>query len=171
MRSDRDIHSDIEAQIRLAPAADGIRLAVEVSDGVVTLAGSVPSYSDKAWAEDAVKGVPGVTGIANDIRVEVCAAQAHADSRIAHEAVEAIRADLPRVAEHVQVVVRERHVTLEGAVELRWQRERIESNVRGIKGVDVVSNLIAIRPRGEANGVECCCAKAGVQRGSAKPGT
>jgi len=69
------------------------------------------------------------------------------DTQIAHDATEAIRADLPNLAAKVQVVVREGHVTLEGPVEWQWQRQRLVATVRAIDGVAVVNNLLAVRPR------------------------
>ena len=46
-------------------------IAVAVSDGVVTLTGTVKSYAQKLDAEQAVKRVSGVHGIAEELKVEL----------------------------------------------------------------------------------------------------
>lgn len=147
MKDDAEIEADVREEIRWTPEVEGDDIVVIVDDGIVTLTGTVPTYQDKVRAEAAAKRVFGVTGIANDIEVRVSVPQPISDARIAHDAVAAIRADLPDGTDHVQVVVRDGHVTLEGSVEWRWQQQRIESTVRSLEGIKVVSNLLAIRPR------------------------
>jgi len=68
-RPDGDIKSSIEAQIRRALTPDEAHIAVRVIGGAVTLTGRVHKHFHKYAAEDAVKRVPGVTAIANDVRV------------------------------------------------------------------------------------------------------
>jgi osmotically-inducible protein OsmY len=147
MRNDNQITDDVLNELRWSPEVRHEDITVSVSDGVVTLTGLVASHNDKFLAECAAKRVLGVTGVANDITVNLPPGEKRSDTLIAREAAASIRADLPGIAEHVQVVVRDGHVTLEGAVEWNWQRQRLESTVRAIRGVVVVNNLLAIRPR------------------------
>lgn len=113
----------------------------------VSLKSYWPWFSVRAgkWLEPSAKRIRGCAGIANEIEVRL--AFATTDTEIARRAVDAFRAELPDIAEDVQVIVRDGHVTLEGAVDWQWQRQRLESSVRSLKGVNVVSNLIGIRPR------------------------
>ena len=152
MKSDAQILSDVEAELLWTPAVESAEIAVAVKGGVVTLTGYVPGFFDKVQAEEAAKRVSGVLGIANDIHVR--STRQPDDPEIARLAVEAISLDLPRVAPTVKVIVRDAHVVLEGDVEWFWQRQRIEGVVRAIKGVNVVTNLIAIRPRVAADDVK-----------------
>ena len=147
VRTDSQIADDVCEELRWSPDVKHSGVVVKVSDGIVTLTGAVSSHQDKYVAECAAKRVLGVAGIANDIEVRLPAAERRSDTQIAHEAVEAIRTDLSDVAEQVQIVVRDGHVTLEGAVEWQWQRQRLESTVRDVDGVAVVNNLLVIRPR------------------------
>jgi osmotically-inducible protein OsmY len=147
MRTDNDIASDVAEELRWSPEVKHSNIACRVKDGIVTLTGSTSSNHDKYLAECAAKRVLGVTGIANDVQVFLPIAELRSDTQIAHDAAEAIRADLPKLAGKVQVVVREGHVTLDGSVEWQWQRQRLEATVRAIEGVAVVNNLLAIRPR------------------------
>jgi osmotically-inducible protein OsmY len=150
MRDDIEIQDDVAKEIRWAPDVEDAQIVVEVDAGVVTLTGFVPTYHDKHRAECAAKRINGVTGIANDVQVRATHGDRPSDSQIAHDAVATIRADLPRAAENVQVLVRDGHVTLEGVVEWNWERQRIESAVRALKGIAVVSNLLRIRPKAVA---------------------
>ena len=51
MRSDAEIRRDVEAELRWDPDIDPKDIAVAASEGVVTLAGFVRSYSEKLEAE------------------------------------------------------------------------------------------------------------------------
>lgn len=147
MKPDREIKRDVEAELRWSPDVDATDLALNVIDGVVTLTGFVRSYFEKYRAEDAVKRVAGVAGVANDVVVRPPHTEGLDDPEIARAAVSAIRTQFPLQANDVKVLVHNSHVTLEGSVEWNYQREHIEDAVRRLRGVTAVSNQIAIRPR------------------------
>ena len=153
-KPDRKIQHDVEAELEWTPDVDADEIVVAVTNGIVTLTGNVPNYYDKLHAELATKRVAGVTGIATDIRVRTSGNGGANDADIARRAVDIIHGDLPNTAPNIRVIVRDGHVTLEGEVEWQWQRQRIESTVRSLRGVDVVSNLIAIQPRVVADDIQ-----------------
>jgi osmotically-inducible protein OsmY len=68
---DSDIKRNVEAELKWDPDIDPTDIAVAVKSGVVTLTGFVRSYSQKYEAEEDVKRVSGVVGIANDIAVRL----------------------------------------------------------------------------------------------------
>jgi osmotically-inducible protein OsmY len=146
MRTDREIQEDVDAELRFVPDIDESSITVQVENGVVTLGGYVPHYLDRFHAENATRRVLGCAGVVNDIRVRRNSAEAPSDAEIARAAIDAITIDLPDATRDVQVLVHAGHVRLEGTVDWNWQRARIESTVRSIRGVVVVSNLLAIRP-------------------------
>jgi osmotically-inducible protein OsmY len=146
MRSDRDIKSDVEAELRSDPTVDATDIGVAVSSGVVTLSGFVRSYAEKVQAEAAAKRVDGVVGVANDLEVRLAAADQRADPEIARDAVAAIKAYLPFSWEQIRVVVDKGWVTLEGQVKWHHQREEAERAVRRVKGVKGVINTIQLEP-------------------------
>lgn len=146
MSNDIRIRKDVIDELRWVPDIDDTHIDVQVADGIVTLSGYVPEYDDRFQAECAAKRVQGVAGVANDIRVSGIYAQRRADPVLAHEAVAAIRADLPEVAGNIKVLVSDGHVTLEGTVEWFWQRQRLEATVRAVEGVCTVANLITVAP-------------------------
>jgi osmotically-inducible protein OsmY len=154
MRTDQAIQKDIEEELRWTPDVDHSGVAVNVTGGIVTLAGFAPSLHDKLEAESAAIRVHGVRGIANEITVRVAEEDMRHDSQIASDAAHAIESDQPELAERVKVVVTDGRVTLEGSVPWQWQRQRIESVVREIPGVVLVSNLLAIQPHAVADDVK-----------------
>ncbi|HEX7970349.1 MAG TPA: BON domain-containing protein [Stellaceae bacterium] len=147
MRPDEDIKRDVEEELRSDPDIDPTDIGVAVKSGVVTLTGFVRSYSQKFEAEEAVKRIVGVVGVANDLEVRLPAIDERPDPDIARDAVEVIKAQLPDAWENITVVVKNGWVSLEGEVERNSQREAAERAVRWVKGVKGVSNLIEVRPR------------------------
>jgi osmotically-inducible protein OsmY len=146
MNDDEQVRDHVIAELRWVPDIDEANIHVSVRQGIVTLNGSVPTFNDRIHAECAVKRVKGVTGVANEIKVLSRPDASLSDSGIAREAVDAIRDDLPAVAGDVQVVVSDGHVVLEGNVEWQWQRQRVESTVRAVRGVTTLTNLLVVRP-------------------------
>ena len=146
MRPDGDIERDVKAELRWSPQCDATDVAVSVKDGVVTLAGFVPGYSDKYEAERAAKRIAGVVGVANDIKVCPPSANEKPDPLLAREVIAAVTAQLPRASEQIKAIVRHGWVTLEGEVEWQYQREMAEEAVRGLAGIKGISNLIRVKP-------------------------
>ncbi len=146
MRSDSDIKRDVEAELRWTPTIESADLALAVKGGVVTLSGYAKSFMQKYEAEDAVKRVAGVAGVANDIEVRLPAIDDRPDPEIARDAVAAIKNLLPYTWEKIKVIAKSGWITLEGEVEWNYERERAERAVRPVKGVKGISNLVKIKP-------------------------
>lgn len=147
MKSDSEIKKDVEAELQWDPDIDATDIAVTVKNGVVTLAGFAPSYSQKFQAERDVKRVAGVVGVANDIEVRIPAVDQRPDPEIARDAVNALSNDLPLSSKNMKVTVTNGWITLEGEAEWYYQRERAEEAVRFVKGAKGVVNLIEVKPK------------------------
>lgn len=145
MISDSEVKKNVESELQWDVGLDADALAVTVKDGVVALAGSVHHFSEKVRAERAAKRVRGVSGVANDIMV-LPGADGRSDADIAHDAIAAIRLQLPISAESIKTIVEHGHLRLEGEVHWHYQRERAETAVRFLRGVKSVRNLIHIAP-------------------------
>jgi osmotically-inducible protein OsmY len=147
MRSDSDIRRDIEILLDTDPKIATRDIAVSVRGGIVTLAGFVRGYGERAHAEADAKCVAGVVGLANDIEVRLPLVSKKPDPEIARQLAAAIRNDLPMVAEHVRVRVTDGRVTLEGEVVWYHQRIRAEELIRTVRGVRTFTNdLVVKRP-------------------------
>ncbi len=147
MRLDADIKRDVEDELRWDPDIDATDIAVAVNNGVVTLGGFVRSYAQKTQAERDAKRVAGVVGVANDIEVRLPDIDKQPDPEIARDAVSALKAELPFSSENIKVVVKNGWLTLEGAVEWNYARERAENAVKRLRGVVGVTNSIAVKPK------------------------
>ena len=149
MRSDAEIERDVNEELEWEPDLNAVDIAASVKNGVVTLTGFVPSYTDKYEAEQAAKRVAGVRAVANDIEVRMLSVDERPDPDIARDAVAALKSQLPISSEKIKIVVKNGWVSLEGEVEWQYQRNTAETAVRRIKGVKGVTNLILVKPRAE----------------------
>lgn len=147
MRLDNDIRRDVENELRWDPSIDSTDIAVAVHNGVVTLAGFVPSYWQKYQAEADAKRIAGVVAVANDLEVRLPGVDERPDPDIARDAIERIKSELPFSWEKIRVVVKSGWITLEGDLEWNYQRERAEAAVRGVRGVKGVTNSIQVKPQ------------------------
>ncbi len=110
-------------------------IAVQVKQGVATLAGFTTSYMDKSEAERVAKRVKGVKAVANDIEVRFPGGSSRIDPDIARDVVQALSIAVPRTYEKLKPIVRDGWVTLEGDAEWDFQRRWAESAVRKVQGV------------------------------------
>jgi osmotically-inducible protein OsmY len=129
MRLDSDVRRDVEDELRSDPDIDATDIAVAVKDGSVTLTGFVRSFRQRRSAEQDVKRVAGVVGIANNIEVRLAIIHRRPDPEIARDAVKAIKRNLPLSWEKIKAIVEDGQITLQGEVEWHYQRERAEEAV------------------------------------------
>jgi osmotically-inducible protein OsmY len=144
MKSDLQLHVDVAEALRFDPRIDDRHVSIAVSDGVVTLTGTVPAYPDLLAAQDTVKQISGVRAVAEDIRVEVPSEHRRDDTDIAARAADALawHVTLP---EGLRATVREGRVILEGHVDWPFQRTEAFGAVSHLAGVRAVENLISVR--------------------------
>jgi len=140
-RTVTQLHDSVRLRLDEDPAIRARDIAVVASDGVITLTGFVDSYAEKIAAEQAVKRVRGVRGVANDIEVKL--QDERTDPEIAKDAVRSLESHTS-VPNRVTVTVRHGLVTLEGTVDWMYQKDAAESAVSCLKGVRGVSNWIRI---------------------------
>jgi osmotically-inducible protein OsmY len=117
---------------------------VAVKNGVVALSGYVGSYAEKRAAEQAVQSVAGVRAIANDIVIEVSPSARRSDAELAESAATALQLNGSVPANRIRVVVRDGWVTLEGEVELWYQKSAADTAVGSLPGIKGVSNALVI---------------------------
>jgi osmotically-inducible protein OsmY len=147
MRLDSDIKRDVEDELRWDPDIDATDIGVAVHNGVAALTGFVRSYAQKTQAERDAKRVAGVVGVANDIEVRLPVLDQRPDPDIVRDAVSALKAELPFSSENIRVIAKDGWLTLEGAVEWNYARERAETAVKRLRGVTGVTNSIAVKPK------------------------
>jgi osmotically-inducible protein OsmY len=154
MRTDSEIKKDVEDELRWDPDIDATDVGVAVHNGVVALTGFVRSYMQKTQAERDAKRVAGVMAVANDIEVRLPYINKRPDPEIARDAVQAIQNELPYSSQFIKVTAKDGWLTLEGALEWNYQRDRTEKAVRSVRGVVGVTNDITLKPRVSASDVK-----------------
>jgi osmotically-inducible protein OsmY len=154
MRSDSEIKKHVEDKLRWDPHVDASDVAVAVHRGVVTLTGLVRSYMQKTQAERDTKRVAGVMAVANDVEVRLPYINKRPDPEIARDAVQNLQNELPYSSQFIRVTVNVGSLTLEGALEWNYQRERAEKAVRAVRGVIAVTDDIMLKPRVAASDVK-----------------
>jgi osmotically-inducible protein OsmY len=154
MRTDSEIKKDVENELRWDPDIDATDIGVSVHNGVVTLTGFVRSYMQKTQAERDAKRVAGVVAVANDVEVRLPYINKRPDPEIARDAVQKLQNELPYSSQFIKVTVKDGWLTLEGALEWNYQRDRAEKAVRSVRGVIGVTNDITLKPRVAASEVK-----------------
>ena len=148
LRTDAQIQSDVLAELKWEPRVQPNEIGVAVKDGVVTLTGTVDSYTKRYAAEEAAHRVRGVKAVANDIEVKLFTTAERSDTDIAAAAaMRALEWDAFVPIEKVDVTVSKGWVTLKGEVEWKYQRDDAYDVVRRLSGVKGVTNLIVVKPR------------------------
>jgi osmotically-inducible protein OsmY len=142
--TDVRLRGAVVRQLDWDPEVDASAIGVAADDGVVTLTGFVDTYAGKLAAERVARRVRGVRAVANDITVRLLVDRTDAD--IAHDAADALKLR-PGLAENVQAVVHNGHVTLTGTVEWLFQKRQAESAIRSIRGLVGIFNHIGVKPR------------------------
>lgn len=144
MKTDTDIRRDVETELRWDPRIDDTRIGVTVNNGVVTLIGDVPCYSDRWAADDIVKRVGGVRAIANDVQVRIPLSGARTDTDIAEAAASALQWNFSLINTQLKPIVKDAWITLGGEVSWGYQRMAAENAVRNLMGVKGVTNDIRV---------------------------
>jgi osmotically-inducible protein OsmY len=141
------LQRDILDELDWEPTVDAAHVGVTVNEGVVTLTGHVPVYSEKHTAEQVAKRVHGVRAVANEIEVRPVDAHVRDDEDIASAAVHALEWDAVVPDDRVQVSVEQGWITVEGTVEHQFQKAAVDRALRHLLGVCGVTNEIVVIPR------------------------
>lgn len=154
MKTNADLQKDVYEELKWDPRINEGDVGVSVSDGIVTLSGSSPTYAEKWAAEEATKKVAGVCAVANEIAVKLAGSHIKDDQDIARSALNAIKWNVWVPNDSVQIVVEDGWVTLSGKVKSDFEKQTAENVVRYLSGVRGVSNDITIEPTVKAKDIQ-----------------
>jgi osmotically-inducible protein OsmY len=143
---DSKLKQDVIDEIEFEPSIDANDIGVAVEDGVVTLSGHVPNYSQKLAIEKAVARVKGVRGIAQELQVRYPGSVSTADDEVAKRVINTLKWHSSVPDEGIQVKVQDGWVTLSGRVDWNYQKIGAADAIRHLHGVTGVSNLIELVP-------------------------
>lgn len=147
MKSNEELQKDVQDAIKWEPLLNAAQIGVTALDGVITLTGTVDSYTKKIEAEDATKNVAGVKAVVEKIEIKFFSLMAtRDDSEIATEVMIAFRMNGLTAGDKVKVKVESGWVTLDGELDWNYQRESAQNAVKNLFGVKGVTNNIRIKP-------------------------
>lgn len=144
MKSDMQLHQDVLAELMWDPRLGENEIGVGVKDGIVTLAGSVGTYTAKLAAEHAAERVAGVKAVANDLVVNLPSSHVRTDTELAHQIVDALAWDIEVPNDAIVATITNGWVTLEGEAEWQYQRDAAARVARSLAGIRGVSNNIKV---------------------------
>jgi osmotically-inducible protein OsmY len=139
-RTDADIARSAESTLQWLTYLPSDAIKVMVEKGRVTLSGVVDFNFQRLWAADAIRGLRGVTGLAENIGLKPAPAAGGIKNNI--EAALKRRGDSAQ--QDIAVTVQDGNVTLSGRVMSLWDRERTRELAWSAPGVKHVQDDLKI---------------------------
>jgi osmotically-inducible protein OsmY len=141
--TDDDLRRDVAAELHWDPQVNSTAIEVSAASGTVALRGTVTSLSHKRAGGHAAGRVRGVTGVTNDLRVQIPDRDRRGDEDLRGDVLEALMLE-SSVPMTVDADARDGLVTLTGKVEWHYQREVAESRTASVPGVAGIDNAITL---------------------------
>lgn len=154
MKTDSMLQQDVIYELLYEPSLDASNIGVVANGGVITLTGTVPSYSGRYAAEHAAERVSGVKAVADETKVDLPSLHKRSDQDIAAAALNAMSWQVSVPAGSIQVRVDNGWVRLDGSVNYNFERQAAENAVRHLTGVIAVNNLITLKAAVSASGMK-----------------
>jgi osmotically-inducible protein OsmY len=142
-RSDGEIAQAVRRALEWDALVDDETIHSTVSDGWVTLRGTVDRLRERDDAERAVRHLNGVRGVTNSI--EVLGPPPNAE-KLREKLVGALERHARREATHIEVRVEEHAVTLSGKVDSWLEKRAVLGIVSHTPGVRQVNDAIEVDP-------------------------
>ncbi len=143
-KSDNQIQRDVLEELRVDPRVVETEVGVTVAHGVVTLTGTLSSWSMKMAAQEAAHRVEGVLDVANDLELQLPGLGAPNDTELAEHVRRALMEDLELPARRIHTTISRGMVTLAGEVDSAGQRDEAARTVRRVRGVTGMSNRLKV---------------------------
>src|SRR5690242_10803002 len=123
---------------------DSAEIAVSAADGVVTLRGTVESFSQRRAAADDAKQIEGVYEVDDQLKVNLIGDNRREDDEIRGVALQALIWDTEVPSDALDVKVQEGWITLTGDVGFQFQSDAAYDDVASLYGVYGVTNEIRV---------------------------
>lgn len=144
MKTDAVLQRDVQDALNFEPTLKPAQIGVTVSDGIVTLTGTVDNYAKKLQAERTVRHIKGVKAVVEKIAVKLSKSVIKNDNDLAEEIVKALRWNYSVPDEKIKVKVEDGYVTLDGSVSWDYERVAARREVAGIIGVKGITNNLSL---------------------------
>jgi osmotically-inducible protein OsmY len=146
MKTDIELQRDVLDEIAWEPSACAPEIGVTVSDGIVTLTGSVENLPAKWAAENAALRISGVKAVVNAIEVKLSTDDRRSDGDLALAACTVLEWNVV-LPKNLGVAVDNGWITLSGKVQWHFQKTAVEETVKWLTGVKGMINNITVKPR------------------------
>jgi osmotically-inducible protein OsmY len=143
MKSDEDLHIDVQAAIKLQQELHQTDIDIKVVDGIVILTGTVTNLEDKIAAEK----VADVKALSANIDVLPYGLKVKTDDTIKAEVLNIFKLHWDIPEDKVEVTVNDGLVILEGKIKWHYQKDAATKATCGIEGVKGVINTILVDKR------------------------
>ena len=145
MFTDTPLADAVIVNLNLDPRIpDSLEIAVAEDDGIVTLRGTVESFSQRRAAAQDAKNVDGVYDIDNQLNVSLTGADRRDDDEIRGAALQNLIWDVDVPSDFVDVKVNDGWVTLKGDVNYQFQSDAAYDDVASLYGVLGITNEITV---------------------------
>jgi osmotically-inducible protein OsmY len=145
MFTDTPLADAVIASLDLDPRIpDSLEIAVAADDGIVTLRGTVESFSQRRAAAQDAKNVDGVYDLDNQLKVSLTGADRREDDEIRGTALQNLIWDVDVPSDFVAVKVNDGWVTLKGDVSYQFQSDAAYGDVASLYGVLGITNEITV---------------------------
>lgn len=141
--TDDELRRDVAAELSWDRQVDSTAVDVSAGGGWVTLRGTVPCLRQKRAAGRAAARVYGVTGVVNELAVQIPYRYQRDDDDLRGDVLEALMLDVS-VPMTVDARVRGGFVTLTGTAEWHCQRDKAEHRTMSVPGVTGIENGITL---------------------------
>jgi osmotically-inducible protein OsmY len=145
MLTDTPLADAVIATIESDPRIpDSLEIAVAANDGIVTLRGTVESFSQRRAAGQDAKMVDGTFDTDNQLKVNLIGANRRDDDEIRGAALQNLVWDVEVPSDFVDVKVSDGWVTLKGDVSYQFESDAAYDDVASLYGVLGVTNEITV---------------------------
>lgn len=140
--TDEDLQSTVEDVLRADPDLAAVDIEVDVHDGVVRLAGSVPTFWERELARSVTATLPGVRGLANEL--VVVPAGDHEDVELARTIASTLARNRHVDVSNIDIEVAEGRVTLTGEVPDAGTHQQVLDAARHTSGVTEILDKLHV---------------------------
>ena len=138
---DATISNYVKEALRSDPVVDSLNIEVNVSDGIVTLDGKIPTLAARNYADKEVKKIAGVRGVINELMISPTT---QLSSDIAQDIETRITFDPSIESRDINISVNDGNVMLQGTVSSYEEKQEAEFLASGVRGVISVDNQLSV---------------------------
>jgi osmotically-inducible protein OsmY len=146
MTTDTHIRDDVQREIAFTPGLNATAIGVTVSNGIVTLTGTVPTYTEKLAALHAAERVAHVRAVACELEVRLPGPYVRSDADLAFACANVLEWNNSVPFNRLRIRVEHGWVTLEGCVDWQYQKDAAADAIADLTGVKGIQNLVNVSP-------------------------